>query len=114
MPTLGSIATKFSTSSGALMVERVTVPVHYRAGHTYVLSLVPADMFCPACAGRTVWVEDSDGDFYQGPTHYCAACGCEFCIQGPTPPYTGTSPSDNVAGQVVAALREHLFGNSDG
>lgn len=90
------------------MTARVEVTVRYRRGHTLTRPYVPADMFCPSCAGRTVWVEDGQGDYYQGPTHVCVSCGCEFCIQGPTKPYDGPEPHETVIQQTVHAIRLHL------
>jgi predicted RNA-binding Zn-ribbon protein involved in translation (DUF1610 family) len=46
--------------------------------------------YCPNCAQQEVWVEASEGDYYQGPTYYCAACRHEFTM--PSVP----SPMDEI------------------
>lgn len=37
-------------------------------------------LFCPNCAARAVWVDQSGGDFYVGENHVCIECGTVFCL----------------------------------
>jgi hypothetical protein len=32
------------------------------------------DTHCPCCGSKAVYVEDSDGDYYCGPTYVCIIC----------------------------------------
>jgi hypothetical protein len=41
-------------------------------------------IFCPGCGNKTVWVEQSPGDYYLGPDHYCTTCAHRFSLCGPT------------------------------
>lgn len=40
---------------------------------------------CPGCGRPGLWVEQGDGDYYQGPTHWCredkGGCGRTWSIQ---------------------------------
>ena len=49
--------------------------VKYELGHSYEETWEKTDSFCPVCGIRNVWVQDSDGDYYQGPEFMCASCG---------------------------------------
>lgn len=35
---------------------------------------------CPNCCARWVWREIGDGDAYNGPANFCAACGGSFKV----------------------------------
>lgn len=37
-------------------------------------------LHCPGCSAAGVFVEQDDGDYYQGPCHICIACGSEFTM----------------------------------
>lgn len=54
--------------------------VKYEAGHSYDETWVPTDYHCPRCAAKDVWVEQSEGDYYQGPSHLCRKCGASFAL----------------------------------
>jgi DNA-directed RNA polymerase subunit RPC12/RpoP len=40
--------------------------------------LVNAEIHCPECGDKNVWVETCEGDYYLGPTNYCISCGHKF------------------------------------
>ena len=44
--------------------------------------------FCPHCGKSEVWVECSQGDYYEGPDFFCIACGTSFTMPSyaPGPP----------------------------
>jgi hypothetical protein len=80
------------------MSDKITVDVKYERGHTIQMSFVPADVRCITCGESEVWVEDSNGDYYLGPEHFCKSCGSAF--------YASGGPGDNWQHrQVLAALR---------
>ena len=39
------------------------------------------DIFCPNCGFQSVLVENTEGDYYVGPTHYCKSCMYAFTFQ---------------------------------
>lgn len=67
--------------------EKTTIEVKYERGHTYTEIWVKTDYFCPHCSIKEVFVEDSDGDYYVGPTFFCVSCMGSFHL-----PY---NPTDN-------------------
>lgn len=41
-------------------------------------------LFCPGCSKATVYVEQSGGDYYEGPEHICISCDSTFSLpRGP-------------------------------
>lgn len=42
--------------------------------------LEDTDYFCPNCGKQSVFVENCEGDYYLGPTHYCIECKFEFSM----------------------------------
>jgi hypothetical protein len=62
---------------GDVDVKYMTFDVKYEAGHTYRETWTHnKDIHCPACGKRTIWTEQSDGDYYQGPSSICISPGC--------------------------------------
>lgn len=59
------------------------IEIHYPAGHTITEEWKLCDLLCPSCGNRYVWVEQGEGDYYQGPEYICVKCGEVFTIQGP-------------------------------
>lgn len=51
--------------------------------HHYIEEFLPCDLFCPNCGYRSVWREQSPGDYYVGQEFICTACAHDFTIQGP-------------------------------
>ena len=38
------------------------------------------EICCPNCGTRNIWKENGDGDYYEGPNHYCKKCQCKFTM----------------------------------
>lgn len=38
------------------------------------------NLYCPECGKQTVYVENSEGDYYVGPTHLCVSCDSNFTL----------------------------------
>lgn len=36
--------------------------------------------YCPGCGRRHCYVAKGEGDFYEGPEHYCITCGFTFTM----------------------------------
>lgn len=53
--------------------------------HHYMDEYQKCDLFCPNCGTRSVWQEQSPGDYYVGEDFICTACNQNFTIQGPMP-----------------------------
>jgi len=51
--------------------------------HHYMEEYCLDALYCPDCGKQQIWAEQSPGDYYCGPIYLCAACGCNFTIQGP-------------------------------
>lgn len=80
------------TAGGSIRIYEDTLSARVRRG-VGGLQVLPADgprivkvpgcrdwkreptTFCPCCGEQQVWVEDSAGDYYVGPTYLCVACG---------------------------------------
>ena len=43
----------------------------------YGTPFVPDGTICPGCGSRETWVQDDEGDYYDGPTYLCVACGSD-------------------------------------
>lgn len=57
----------------------VTFDVRYEAGHSDTETWErDADLFCPHCGEKSVWVEQGGGDYYVGAQHLCLACRWTF------------------------------------
>ena len=52
-------------------------------------------LYCPNCGKQTVYVEDNDGDYYEGPTHLCTSCDRDF-----------TLPSNHSANEYASSKRD--------
>lgn len=52
--------------------------------HHYIEEFEKCDLFCPNCGVRSVWQEQSQGDYYLGETFICISCDHDFSIQGPS------------------------------
>ena len=48
------------------------------------------DLYCLKCGKQTVYVEDSEGGYYEGPMHVCSSCRATF-----TAPWIGEMSEDN-------------------
>jgi transposase-like protein len=59
---------------------KAPMAIKYQAGHTLSEVWETTDYFCPRCGKQDVWVEDSPGDYYTGPSHLCKACGADFSL----------------------------------
>jgi transposase-like protein len=59
----------------------VTFDVKYKLGHSYQETWEDGNMHCPGCGVKGVWEEQSDGDYYCGPSFMCPSCGAEFTMQ---------------------------------
>lgn len=58
----------------------VVVYVKYEAGHYSRESWSETDLYCPTCGCKSVWAEDSPGDYYEGPGHLCVSCRTSFTL----------------------------------
>lgn len=38
------------------------------------------DEYCPGCGKQTVFIEQGEGDYYQGPSYYCKSCNYAFSL----------------------------------
>ncbi len=64
------------------------IRIKYPAGHSYDETWkLDADMFCPHCGKRGVWIEQGPGDYYVGEMHVCMECRWMFHL----PSYGGMS-----------------------
>ena len=62
-----------------------TVTVDY-GSHKYKEVWEPDGVpFCPHCGQPDVWVECSEGDYYEGPTFLCLMCGTSFTLPSYNP-----------------------------
>ena len=62
------------------------VTLIYDAGHSYIETFEhDTVLFCPHCGLNGVWIECSEGDYYQGPTFICVECGTSFTMPGFNP-----------------------------
>ena len=52
--------------------------------HHYIDDFEKCNLFCPNCGIRSVWQEQSPGDYYVGGEFICTACSHDFTIQGPS------------------------------
>jgi transposase-like protein len=43
-------------------------------------TVISTDYYCPNCGKQNVFVEEGEGDYYTGPTHYCNTCDYSFSI----------------------------------
>lgn len=77
----------------------VSVEIKYKLGHSYTSFYEISGWNCPNCKSEKVWVDQGDGDCYQGPTYYCVGCNCSFTM--PSPP-TEANDEDR---QVIDAIR---------
>jgi len=61
----------------------VEATIKYPAGHSYTFEYEEVEeMCCPDCGVRGyIWCETSEGDYYCGPSYYCASCATRFTIQ---------------------------------
>ena len=41
-----------------------TIDVRYQLGHVITKDFELTDYFCPQCGNKSIWIEDSEGDFY--------------------------------------------------
>jgi len=55
-------------------MTEINVVVKYPAGHTYIFEYYKSELYCPNCGEKTVWIEQGEGDYYEGPTHVCISC----------------------------------------
>jgi hypothetical protein len=55
-----------------------TIDVRYQLGHVTTKDFDLTDYFCPQCGNKSVWVEDSEGDYYEGPQFICTHCESSF------------------------------------
>ncbi len=64
--------------------QKRTVTLRGFGTHTYTRTDVRSpETYCPKCGKQEVWVEDSEGDYYVGPSYFCDACGAEgVCWHG--------------------------------
>lgn len=53
------------------------------ASHHYFTNFDKADIYCPRCGHKEVWIEDGVGDYYCGPQFLCIACDSVWTMQGP-------------------------------
>ena len=49
-------------------------------GSICVKDFIKTNLYCPNCSKRNVWVENCEGDYYQGPQHLCFDCKYSFTI----------------------------------
>jgi len=57
---------------------------NYVPSHHYTNNYEKTEYFCPYCGVQSVYVEDGDGDYYQGPLHQCSNVECchAFSLSG--------------------------------
>lgn len=60
------------------------------------------ELHCPSCGQIGVWVEDSPGDWYEGPSHLCVGCSAEFTL----PSLVEASGTADL--QRLSGIREHI------
>ena len=51
-------------------------------GSQYGDDIEKTDIFCPNCGKQNIWVAVGEGDYYEGPTHYCLDCRYHFGLLG--------------------------------
>jgi predicted RNA-binding Zn-ribbon protein involved in translation (DUF1610 family) len=93
------------------MQKPIEVTVNY-GNHQYHYEYAKSAYFCPNCGSEEVWVEQSDGDYYQGPNHVCTSCTALFTLPSGADPVEeseyretiGTSPHSAL--QVILQIRE--------
>lgn len=71
-----------------------------------------ATLFCPECGKQgTVWADASEGDYYVGPEHICAACGNSFHLPHYSGPVDVSLPFDEHSqhDQRLRALKEEAL-----
>lgn len=42
------------------------------------------DLYCPNCGVQGLWMEEGEGDYYQGPEFVCTGCGRSCTLSGGT------------------------------
>lgn len=67
----------------------------------YIEEYKLTDYFCPNCGSKNVWEEDSEGDFYVGPSLVCTKCRCQFTMQGP---YDKNPHDDKIIDQLISGV----------
>lgn len=96
--------------------------------HHYWGEFEKTHMHCPNCGASEVFVEQGEGDYYQGPNHVCTACSFWFTMpsgrlsdeasqrkiveqlrsgkaHGPTTPHGGGYSSKEAAGLLEGLTR---------
>lgn len=55
--------------------KEVTIKFHWGE---YKTTYLKEEVFCPNCGEKKVWSENSEGDYYIGPTYLCIGCNFAF------------------------------------
>jgi len=59
----------------------IEIEVKYEAGHSYKENWdVENNVHCPACGKKPVWLNQGEGDYYEGAEYLCIACGTSFTL----------------------------------
>lgn len=95
-----------------MTMKRIKLSVRYNihpviqpnGTHSYEHEYKETEDFCPRCHKR-LWSEDSEGDYYVGPTFYCpACCWVGYIINSHTADPAGTDSND----QIIRAIRHEI------
>lgn len=63
------------------------VTLEFENSHHYIKEYLQCSdaKFCPQCGVEgLLWTENSEGDYYLGPSTICTNCAHSFTIQGPS------------------------------
>ncbi len=56
------------------------ITIIYPQGHTNTSEWLKSAWYCIHCGKQEVWIEQGEGDYYEGPQHICSACGSFFAV----------------------------------
>ncbi len=64
-------------------VNYVTKSHFFNLTSVYVngMTYLKTDNYCPQCGEQSVMVEDSDGDYHDGPAQHCYQCLAKFYLK---------------------------------
>lgn len=83
------------------------IKVKYKLGHSYKEDWEWKNLFCPNCGKKSVWEEQSGGDYYVGVQYLCILCKATFNL----PSYVDIS--DNWQDkQRIEAIKAHITSQS--
>lgn len=100
------------------MSNSIGIPVESLPGYPNPFNVPPrtekwelTELYCPSCGKQEVWVEDSDGDYYEGPPHLCVGCETKFTLPFISQVEDQDDNAMPVDQQRLAGIREHIKKN---